>query len=95
VEEDRQYIEGSNSLCNNDVLAVLSGVAHFMPKSIQVRHVPDRLHRKLKARAAKMGISLSEYMLLEFEKLAEIPTPTEIRRRLRRLRQTTAPDVAS
>jgi hypothetical protein len=65
-----------------------------MPKSIQIR-VPNRLHRKLKARAAKMGISLSAYMLSEFEKFVEVPTPTELRRKLRRLPPATGGDAAS
>jgi plasmid stability protein len=56
-----------------------------MAKSIQIRNVPDRLHRKLKKRAAKVGISLSAYLILEFRRSAEVPTPAELRRRLRRL----------
>jgi len=34
-----------------------------MSKTIQIRNVPDALHRRLKARAAKLGISLSGYVL--------------------------------
>lgn len=44
-----------------------------MPKMIQLRHVPDTLHRKLKARAAKQKISLSDYLLQEVTVLAELP----------------------
>ncbi|MFN0169570.1 MAG: FitA-like ribbon-helix-helix domain-containing protein [Bryobacteraceae bacterium] len=33
-----------------------------MPRLLQVRHVPDALHRKLKARAAMEGLSLSDYL---------------------------------
>ena len=36
-----------------------------MAKMIQLRHVPDDLHRKLKARAALAGLSLSDYLLRE------------------------------
>ena len=36
---------------------------HSMPKMIQLRHVPDDLHRTLKARAALEGLSLSDYLL--------------------------------
>ncbi len=36
-----------------------------MPKMIQLRHVPDDLQRKLKARAALEGLSLSDYLLQE------------------------------
>jgi len=45
-----------------------------MPKTIQLRNVPDALHRKLKARAAKSGQSLSDYLLREFRNIASQPT---------------------
>ena len=45
-----------------------------MPKMIQLRHVPDGLHRKLKARAALEGLSLSDYLLQEVRRVAERPT---------------------
>jgi antitoxin FitA len=53
-----------------------------MPKMIQLRHVPDDLHRKLKARAALEGMSLSDYLLREARRLAERPTVSELRERL-------------
>lgn len=53
-----------------------------MPKMIQLRHVPDELHRILKARAALQGLPLSEYLIREARRLAERPTPEELRRRL-------------
>lgn len=53
-----------------------------MPKMIQIRHVPDTLHRKLKARAALEGLSLSDYLMREAERLAERPTVEELRQRL-------------
>jgi antitoxin FitA len=53
-----------------------------MSKMIQLRHVPDALHRQLKARAAKSGLSLSDYLLREVRKIAEIPTLEEMRERL-------------
>ena len=56
-----------------------------MSKMIQIRNVPDDLHRKLKVRAAAQGMSLSDYLLAEAERLAERPTPDEIKERLRRL----------
>lgn len=55
-----------------------------MSKMIQLRHVPDDLHRKLKARAASEGMSLSEYLIQEVKKVAERPTPNEVRERLAR-----------
>jgi hypothetical protein len=41
-----------------------------MAKMIQLRHVPDELHRKLKARAAMEGLSRSDYLLHEVERIA-------------------------
>jgi antitoxin FitA len=49
---------------------------------IQLRNVPDALHRALKARAARAGMSLSEYLLAEIKEIAEKPTLTELRERL-------------
>jgi antitoxin FitA len=54
-----------------------------MPKMIQVRNVPDALHRSLKARAAMAGMSLSDYLLAEMKEISERPTLAEFRERLR------------
>jgi antitoxin FitA len=56
-----------------------------MPKTIQVRNVPDSLHRKLKARAAVEGLSLSDLVLKEMEHIAEVPTMKELAERIARL----------
>lgn len=53
-----------------------------MSKMIQVRNVPDALHRKLKSRAALEGLSLSDYVLREMEQLAERPTMKELAARI-------------
>jgi plasmid stability protein len=53
-----------------------------MSKMIQLRNVPDLLHRQLKARAALAGLPLSDYLIREARKLAEHPTPEEMRQRL-------------
>ena len=53
-----------------------------MAKMIQVRNVPDALHRSLKVRAATAGMSLSDYLLGEFREIAERPTLAEFRERL-------------
>ena len=58
--------------------------AAHMPKMIQLRHVPDDLHRSLKARAAMAGMSLSDYLLSEIREIAERPTLAEFRHRLQR-----------
>jgi plasmid stability protein len=49
---------------------------------IQLRHVPDELHRKLKARAALEGLTLSDYLLREAQRAAERPTLAELSQRL-------------
>jgi plasmid stability protein len=49
---------------------------------IQLRNVPDTLHRTLKARAAMAGMSLSDYLLIEIKEIAERPTLAELRERL-------------
>jgi len=56
-----------------------------MSTMIQIRHVPDPLHRKLKARAAQEGKSLSDYLLRQIQRIAERPTMEEIMKRLARL----------
>jgi plasmid stability protein len=55
-----------------------------MSKMIQLRHVPDEIHRTLKARAALEGLSLSQYLLSEVRQIAERPTRAEIQARLAR-----------
>jgi plasmid stability protein len=54
-----------------------------MSKMIQLRHVPDALHRRLKARAANAGLTLSEYLVREVRKIAERPSLEEMAERLR------------
>ena len=63
-----------------------------MSKMIQLRHVPDSLHRQLKARAALEGLSLSDFLIREARKIADRPTAAEMRERLAR-RASSAPRV--
>ena len=51
---------------------------------VQIRNVPDALHRRLKSRAALAGLSLSDYLLGEIREAAERPTIEELRERLAR-----------
>jgi plasmid stability protein len=53
-----------------------------MSKMIQIRNVPDDLHRALKVRAALEGLSLSDYLLREARRAAERPSVAELRARL-------------
>ncbi|MBI4877670.1 MAG: hypothetical protein HY822_23815 [Acidobacteria bacterium] len=48
-----------------------------MPRTIQIRNVPDTLHRELKARAAAQGMSLSDCLLRELRKTAAQPSLEE------------------
>ena len=62
---------------------------------VQLRNVPTELHRRLKARAAIEGMSMSDYVLRELRKALERPTRQDILERLRarpvrRLRQNAA-----
>ena len=47
-------------------------------KMVQIRNVPDELHRRLKARAALEGTSLSDYALAELRRSLERPTRAEL-----------------
>lgn len=53
-----------------------------MSKMVQIRNVPDTLHRKLKVRAAASGQTLSDYLLGEMERLAARPTREEMLARI-------------
>jgi plasmid stability protein len=47
-------------------------------RSIQIRNVPDGVHRTLRARAAAAGLSLSEYLLAEVTRVAQRPTVADV-----------------
>lgn len=49
---------------------------------VQIRNVPDPIHRTLKSRAAREGLSLSDYLLRELRTIAARPTPAELMERL-------------
>jgi plasmid stability protein len=66
-----------------------------MSRMIQVRNVPDSLHRTLKARAALAGMSLSDYLLKELRMIAERPTMEEMRKRLQQLEPVELPESAA
>jgi hypothetical protein len=51
---------------------------------IQIRGVPEQLHRRLKARAALAGMSLSDYLLAEIRRSLERPTREELLERVAR-----------
>jgi plasmid stability protein len=59
---------------------------------IQIRNVPNELRRRLKARAALAGMTLSDYLLHEIRRVAERPSLEELRARLER-RTAATPSV--
>jgi len=66
-----------------------------MSSMVQIRNVPAELHRRLKARAAIEGMSMSEFVLREIKKALDRPTRQEVldrlaRRPTRRLRRAAA-----
>jgi len=69
--------------------------ADHMSKMIQLRNVPDTLHRMLKARAAMAGLSLSDYLLSEIREIAQRPTLEEFQRILESRRPVKVPVSAA
>lgn len=50
---------------------------------IQIRNVPEPVHRDLKARAARAGMTLSDYLLDVIRRATERPEPDVLLRRVR------------
>lgn len=63
--------------------------ASRMSRMVQIRNVPDTLHRKLKVRAAHAGQTLSDYLLAELERLASRPTREEMLARIHSRKRVT------
>ena len=66
-----------------------------MSKMVQIRNVPEALHRKLKSRAAVSGQTLSDYLLAELERLAVRPTRDEMLARIHSRKRVTLKTPAS
>ena len=49
-----------------------------MSKMLQIRNVPNDLHARLKARAAFVGMSMSDYILREIRQSLNRPTREEV-----------------
>ena len=60
-----------------------------MSRMVQIRNVPDTLHRKLKGRASDAGQTLSDYLLAELQRLAVRPTREEMLARIHGRRRVT------
>ena len=66
-----------------------------MNTHIQVRNVPEAVHRTLKARAALAGTSLSDYLRVELERLAKVPSMEEFQHMLAGQPRTALPGGAA
>jgi plasmid stability protein len=51
--------------------------------NVQVRGVPDEVHRRLKSQAALAGQSLNEFLLARMSEIARVPTMLELAERIR------------
>jgi antitoxin FitA len=71
-------------------MCITCSYAGCMAVMVQVRNVPETLHRSLKSRAALAGMSLSDYLLGELREIAERPTLAEFRERLHTRRPVAA-----
>jgi plasmid stability protein len=66
-----------------------------MSKMIQLRNVPDEVHRTLRKRAVDEGTTLSEYLVREVTRLAERPTLDEVLVRIRKRRPVRVTEPAA
>ncbi len=62
-----------------------------MSKMIQIRNVPDDVHREAKVRAARAGMSLSDFLLAELKRTLALPPVDEL---LDRIAQRQRPALA-
>lgn len=62
--------------------------------NVQVRGVPDDVHRRLKSQAALAGQSLNEYLLARISEIARVPTVPELAERIRERERYTGPSSA-
>ncbi len=56
-----------------------------MSTMIQIRNVPDAIHRQIKARASLSGMTMSEFILQELTRVIERPPRNELLDRLAKL----------
>ncbi len=61
---------------------------------LQVRNIPDDLHRSLKERAAREGTTMSELVLRELPRLAHKPSPEQLLARIRQRTPVGGPPAA-
>ncbi len=66
-----------------------------MSTMIQIRNVPDEIHRRVKARAALAGMSMSDYIQMKLRQIAEKPTLQELATRIAELPPVDVPESAA
>ena len=64
--------------CTSSVIHPIRLYPYRMSHSIQIRNVPDDVHRTLRTRAAAAGTSLSDYLLRDITRLAERPSVADV-----------------
>jgi antitoxin FitA len=62
--------------------------------NVQIRDVPDDVHRRLKAQAALSGQSLNDFLLARMTEIARVPTVAELAVRIQRRQPYTGPPSA-
>ncbi|MGI8715317.1 MAG: FitA-like ribbon-helix-helix domain-containing protein [Solirubrobacteraceae bacterium] len=63
--------------------------------NLQIRGVPDDVHRRLKAQAALAGQSLNEFMLARTREIARLPTVGELAARIAERKRYTGESSAA
>lgn len=75
---DKPMIQGSAIV---NISSTCNGVNN-MSRMIQIRHVPDDIHKILKIRAVEKSMSLSEYLLRELTRMVKRPTLDDVMERI-------------
>jgi antitoxin FitA len=71
----------------SDIMAAMANV--------QIRGVPDDVHRRLKSQAAMAGQSLNDYLLARMTEIARLPTVPELAGRVAEREPYTGPSSAA
>ena len=66
-----------------------------MNKHVQIRSLPEAAHRKLKVRAAKEGLSMSDYLKRLIDRDLERPSWDEVKARMRKLTPLDLPETTA
>jgi len=66
-----------------------------MNKHIQIREIPEETHRKLKARAASEGMSMSDYLKRLIERDLKRPNWDEIEARMKKMKPVTLAETTA